>query len=253
MAHVWRGRIVLDRLLAPVLKAVGGSVRTERFFASATEGGDGLAASRLDYAVYRNPATAGDAPQLIAIVEAKRSGGDLNQVRPALFSNGAPQCMLSHSGLCGRCTVQSAFEQMSFVPNADTMPRLLRRLISNATLLVRGWLVQALVQVTAQLLTVYPTLTKYCRAGTGPYKPLVGIVTDAERFAVVILDHETLYLMNCCSHKIRSYDGVSDVAKSIQSVATLSANPPAFSVLYPTVVVLSTTFACRTRFVQVHH
>jgi len=109
------------------------------------------------------------------------------------------------------------------------------------------------VQVTAQLLTVYPTLTKDCRAGTGLYKPLVGIVTDAERFAVVILDHEILYLMNGCSHKIRSYDGVSDVAKSIQSVATLSANPPAFSVLYPTVVVLSTTFACRTRFVQVHH
>lgn len=115
---------------------------------------------------------------------------------------------------------------MSFVPDAYAMPRLLRRLIPNATLPVRGWLVQALVQVTAQLLTVYPTLTKYCRAGTGPYKPLVGIVTDAERFAVVILDHETLYLMNCCSHKIRSYDGVSDVAKSIQSVISLSAKPP---------------------------
>jgi len=78
---------VLDRILAPVLKAVGGSVRTERFFASATEGGDGLAASRLDYAVYRNPAKAGDTPQLIAIVEAKRSGGDLNQVRCSLFAN----------------------------------------------------------------------------------------------------------------------------------------------------------------------
>lgn len=92
------------------------------------------------------------------------------------------------------------------------------------------------MQVTAQLLTVYPTLTKDCRAGTGLYKPLVGIVTDAERFAVVILDHEILYLMNGCSHKIRSYDGVSDVAKSIQLVLPLSAKespPPVYPPYFP--------------------